>query len=83
MRERDEDESSVVERLVTRDLDDDAGRGSPLSERARQSQRSVETYLKGGGVPRWMERGGDRRRRRARGAPPAPRPPRAARQVRG
>ncbi len=61
MREREhlEDEASAVERLVGRGLDDQAGKGSPLSERARQSQRSVETYLKGGGVPRWMERLGE------------------------
>jgi hypothetical protein len=30
-----------------------------LSDRARQSRRSVEAYLKGGVRPRWMERVGD------------------------
>lgn len=59
MREGQEDETSVVERLVGRDLDAQSGKGSPLSDRARQSQRSVETYLKGGGIPRWMERVGE------------------------
>jgi hypothetical protein len=44
-----------AERLITRILDErDMGR--PLSERARQSARSVEEYLKAGARPRWMER---------------------------
>ena len=30
--------------------------GRPLSRRARQTQRSVEAYLKSGVRPRWMER---------------------------
>jgi hypothetical protein len=48
-----------VERVVGRGLDEHAGLGRSLSDRARQSQRSVESYLKGGGVPRWMERSGE------------------------
>ncbi|HEV7806389.1 MAG TPA: hypothetical protein VGO80_11250 [Solirubrobacteraceae bacterium] len=48
-----------VERIVGRDLDESSGKGRPLSERARQSRRSVESYLKGGVRPRWMERVGD------------------------
>jgi len=44
-----------AERLVARTLDErDLGR--PLSERARQSRRSVEEYLRAGARPRWMER---------------------------
>ena len=48
-----------VERLVGRDLDETTGWGRPLSDRARQSRRSVEAYLKGGVRPRWMERAVD------------------------
>ncbi|HEX4344310.1 MAG TPA: hypothetical protein VHZ31_01995 [Solirubrobacteraceae bacterium] len=55
----DEGQRTGVERLITRDLDEDSGKGRPLSERARQSVRSVEAYLKGGVRPRWMERVGD------------------------
>jgi hypothetical protein len=32
------------------------GVGRPLSDRARQSQRSLEAYLRAGVRPRWMER---------------------------
>jgi hypothetical protein len=50
-----QDRQGPVERLVSRTLDErDLGR--PLSERARQTRRSVEEYLKAGGRPRWMER---------------------------
>jgi len=45
-----------VERLVGRDLDEREGIGKPLSRRTRQTQRSVEDYLKAGNRPRWMER---------------------------
>ncbi len=55
----DEGQRTAVERVVSRDLDDESGKGRPLSERARQSRRSVEAYLKGGVRPRWMERVGD------------------------
>ena len=55
----DEHQRTSVERLVTRDLDESSGKGRPLSDRARQSQRSVEAYLKGGVRPRWMERAVD------------------------
>jgi hypothetical protein len=50
-----QDRQAPAERLVSRNLDErDLGR--PLSERARQTRRSVEEYLKAGGRPRWMER---------------------------
>ena len=52
----DEEQRTHVERLVGRDLDEAAGLGRPLSGRARQTQRTVESYLKGGQRPRWMER---------------------------
>jgi hypothetical protein len=44
---------AAVERLLGQDLDAD---GRPLSRRARQTQRSLEAYLKAGVKPRWMER---------------------------
>jgi hypothetical protein len=46
----------VVERLIERDLDEQSGKGRPLSDRARQYQRSIEAYLEAGMRPRWMER---------------------------
>ncbi len=57
MRSREQDpDHSPVQRLVGQDLGREAGHGSALSGRARQTQRSVEAYLRGGGMPRWMER---------------------------
>jgi hypothetical protein len=58
-RQYEEGQRTSVERLVGRDLDESTGKGRPLSDRARQSRRSVESYLKGGVRPRWMERVGD------------------------
>jgi hypothetical protein len=50
-----DDRKSPAERLITAPLDErDLGR--PLTERARQSRRTVEDYLRAGGRPRWMER---------------------------
>jgi hypothetical protein len=46
----------VVERLIEQDLDEQSGKGRPLSDRARQYQRSIEAYLEAGMRPRWMER---------------------------
>ena len=51
-----DDRRSSVERLLERNLVDDAGFGKPLSHRAATTQRSVEAYLKAGVRPRWMER---------------------------
>ena len=48
-----------AERLLSRAADGASARGRPLSRRARQTQRSVEAYLKAGVRPRWMERVGD------------------------
>jgi hypothetical protein len=45
-----------VDRLLKKDLDERDGLGRPLSERARQGQRSLEAYLKAGVRPRWMDR---------------------------
>lgn len=53
----DEDEyRTIVERIMGQDLDEHAGKGRPLSDRARQTQRSIDAYLKAGVRPRWMER---------------------------
>jgi hypothetical protein len=48
-----------VDRIVQTGLRESPAHGRPLSERARQAQRSVESYLYGGGHPRWMERIGE------------------------
>jgi hypothetical protein len=53
------DEYGHVERIIGRDVDEEAGKGRPLGSRARQSGRSVEGYLKGAQRPRWMERVGE------------------------
>ena len=37
-------------------LEDPRSAGRPFSERARQTKRSLENYLKAGMRPRWMER---------------------------
>lgn len=59
MRQYDDERRSPVERIVGRDLDEQSGKGKPLSGRASQTQRSIEAYLKAGVRPRWMERVGD------------------------
>ena len=59
MRQYDDERRSPVERIVGRDLDEQSGKGRPLSSRASQTQRSIEAYLKAGVRPRWMERVGD------------------------
>jgi hypothetical protein len=48
-----DDRRTSVERLIGPSIDDPAG---ALTERARQTRRSVEAYLKAGIRPRWMER---------------------------
>lgn len=50
------DPRSSVERFMERKAVDETGVGQPLSRRARQTARSVESYLKSGLRPRWMER---------------------------
>ena len=50
------DDLTSVERILGKDLDEADGVGRPLSRRARHAQRSVESYLKAGGRPQWMER---------------------------
>ena len=46
-----------IERHVAKSfVDPESGYGKPLSRRTRQTRRSVESYLKGGVMPRYMER---------------------------
>jgi peptidoglycan/xylan/chitin deacetylase (PgdA/CDA1 family) len=50
------DQLSAIEQRLRRSLEDESSVGKPLSRRARQTKRSVEAYLRAGGVPRYMER---------------------------
>lgn len=59
MYEFDDAQRTPVERIVGHDLDEESGKGRPLSSRARQVQRSLENYLRAGLRPRWMERVAD------------------------
>ena len=47
---------SPVERRVLRALDGEDRRGQPISQQELHRERSVEGYLRGGVMPRWMER---------------------------
>jgi hypothetical protein len=52
-----EDDRTPVERHVERSfLDPEEVAGKPLSRRQRQTRRTVEQYLRGGVMPRYMER---------------------------
>ena len=53
---QEQDGRSPIENRLRRSLEDEAGVGKPLSRRARQTKRTVEAYLRAGGVPRYMER---------------------------
>ena len=59
MRQYDDEQRSQVERIVGQDLDEQTGKGKPLSSRAAQTRRSIDAYLKSGVRPRWMERVAD------------------------
>jgi hypothetical protein len=53
----DDDLRTPVEKTLARSfIDPESGYGKPLSRRTRQTKRSVESYLKGGVLPRYMER---------------------------
>jgi hypothetical protein len=55
--DRQDDLRSPIERHVEKSfIDPDSGYGKPLSRRARQTKRTVESYLKAGVMPRYMER---------------------------
>jgi hypothetical protein len=50
-------ETSPVERHVKRAMiDEEGGYGRPLSRRQRQTRRTLESYLRAGVVPRYMQR---------------------------
>lgn len=49
-------EQTPAERVIGRGLEEVEGLGRPLAERTRQRQRTVESYLRQGAPPRWMER---------------------------
>ena len=52
-----DDQLSPLEKHVARSfVDPDTGYGKPLSRRTRQTKRTVESYLRGGVMPRYMER---------------------------
>lgn len=48
--------ATLIERRLRASLEDENAVGKPLSRRARQTKRTVEAYLRAGGVPRYMER---------------------------
>jgi hypothetical protein len=50
------EQPSVIERRLRSSLEDESAVGRPLSRRARQTKRTVEAYLRAGGIPRYMER---------------------------
>jgi hypothetical protein len=47
---------SAVERRVARSLDGESRRGQRIPTEELQRERSVENYLRGAVMPRWMER---------------------------
>jgi hypothetical protein len=51
-----EERHSTVQRRLLESMEDPRTTGRPLSDRARQSARSLEAYLRAGIRPRWMER---------------------------
>ena len=59
--QRESEPLSPVERHVERAFIDaeTSGYGRPLPRRVRQTQRSVESYLRAGSLPRYMERARD------------------------
>ena len=56
VKEMGDDVRTPAEELIRRSRIDDTGIGEPLSERARQRQRSIEAYLRGEALPRYMQR---------------------------
>jgi hypothetical protein len=51
-----DDGLTPVERRIQDSFEDASGHGKPLSRRARQTRRTVESYLQAGVMPRYMER---------------------------
>lgn len=56
MNDRDDDGRSPAEKVVAGSLIDRTGIGKPLPERTLQRQRTVESYLRGDAIPRYMQR---------------------------
>lgn len=52
----DDDRRSPAEKVVEGSLIDRTGVGRPLSRQTLQRQRTVESYLKGDAIPRFMQR---------------------------
>jgi hypothetical protein len=52
----DTDRRAPAEKVVAGSLIDRAGVGKPLSERTLQRRRTVESYLRGEAIPRYMQR---------------------------
>jgi hypothetical protein len=50
------DQSPIEKHVAKSFIDPDSGYGKPLSRRTRQTKRTVESYLKAGVMPRYMER---------------------------
>ncbi|HWI73542.1 MAG TPA: hypothetical protein VNT55_16410 [Baekduia sp.] len=53
---RDRPQLSAVERRVQRSLDGEDRHGRPIPTEELHRERSVENYLRGAVMPRWMER---------------------------
>lgn len=53
------DDHTPVERLLARKSEHDETYAQKISQRAAQSQRTLEGYLQAGNRPRWMERLGE------------------------
>ena len=51
-----DDARTPAEKAILRSFEDEPQYGRPLSRRARQTKRSLESYLKAGVLPRYMER---------------------------
>ena len=52
----DEDQRTPLEKRIAKAMLDEPGAGKPLSRRQRQTKKSVESYLRGGVMPRYIER---------------------------
>lgn len=54
--DRDDDTRSAAEKVIRRSFIDETGVGKRLSERARTRERSLEAYLRGEMLPRYIRR---------------------------
>ena len=54
--DRDDDARTPTERVIRSSFIDETGVGQPLSERARTRERSLESYLRGEMLPRYIRR---------------------------